>query len=182
IIQVVLIDYTIIILGGFKIKTTAGLNFVNVKKNSKEEDFKNYSFMVQDIAGILTSLYLEAVIVEIYKYSGTQKEKADIIKRICASFSDNGEKKFVICTKAYASTEEFPESKYYNPGNVQGEVCDGKKPVPFDEIIRRESCMLEDIGFAGFNFIVGYENSKAFVYVNDIGKLVLDYSLNYQDK
>lgn len=42
--------------------------------------------------------------------------------------------------------------------------------------------MLEDIGFDSFNFIVGYENSKAFVYVNDIGKLVLDYSLGYQDK
>ena len=50
---------------------------MNVKKNSKEEDFRNYSFMVQDIAGILTSLDLEAVIVEIYKYSGTQEEKAD---------------------------------------------------------------------------------------------------------
>lgn len=163
-------------------KTTVGLNFVNVKKNSKEEDFKNYSFMVQDVAGILTSLDLEAVIVEIYKYSGTQEEKADIIKRICASFPDNGEKKFVICTKAYASTEEFPESKYYDLGNVQGGVCDGKKPVPFGEVIRRESCMLENIGFAGFNCIVGYENSKAYIYANDKGKLVLDYSLNYQDK
>lgn len=163
-------------------KTTTGLNFVNVKKNSKEEDFKHHSFMVQDVAGILASLGLEAVIVEIYKYSGTQEEKADIIKRICASFLDNSEKKFVICTKAYASTEEFPESKYYDPGNVQGGVCDGKKPVPVNEVIYRESCMLEDIGFDSFNFIVGYENSKAFVYVNDIGKLVLDYSLNYQDK
>lgn len=93
---------------------------MNVKKNSKEEDFRNYSFMVQDIAGILASLDLEAVIVEIYSYSGTQEEKADIIKRICASFQDNGEKKFVICTRPYASTEEFSESEYYDPGNRQG--------------------------------------------------------------
>ena len=42
--------------------------------------------------------------------------------------------------------------------------------------------MLENIGFAGFNCIVGYENSKAYIYANDMGKLVLDYSLNYQDK
>lgn len=70
-------------------KTTAGLNFVNIKKNSKEEDFKDYSFMVQDIAGVLVGLDLVAVIVEIYRYTGTQEEKADIIKRICTSFSDN---------------------------------------------------------------------------------------------
>ncbi len=163
-------------------KTTAGLNFVNIRKNSKEEDFKDYSFMVQDIAGILAGLDLGAVIVEIYRYTGTQEEKADIIKRICTSFSDNGEKKFVICTRAYASTEEFPESKYYDPGNRQGGMCDGKKPVQFDEVIHGESCMLEDIGFASFNCTVGYENSEAFVYANELGKLVLDYSLNYHDK
>ncbi len=156
-------------------RTAVGLNFVNIKENSKEENFKNYSFMVQDIAGILASLDLEAVIVEIYSYSGTQEEKADIIKRICASFQD-------ICTRPYASTEEFPESEYYDPGNRQGGSRDGKKPVPSGEVIRRESCMLENIGFAGFNCIVGYENSKAYIYANDKGKLVLDYSLNYQDK
>ncbi|MCI9077603.1 MAG: hypothetical protein HFH68_01595 [Lachnospiraceae bacterium] len=161
--------------------TIASLNFVNVKKNSKEEDFKGYSFMVQDIAGILTGLALEAVIVEIYRYSGVQEEKTDIIKRICTAFPDNEEKKFVICIKAYANTEEFPESEYYDPGTVQGEVCDGRKPVPFDDVICRESAMLEDIGFAGFNHVVGYENSKAYIYANDMGKLVLDYSLNYQD-
>ena len=163
-------------------RTAVGLNFVNIKEISKEEDFKNYSFMVQDIAGILASLDLEAVIVEIYSYSGTQEEKADIIKRICTSFQDNGEKKFVICTRAYASTEEFPESEYYDPGNRQGGSYDGKKPLPFGAVILRESCMLEDIGFSGFNCIVGYENSKAYIYANDMGKLVLDYSLNYQDK
>lgn len=163
-------------------KTAAGLNFVNVWNGSKEEDFKHHSFMVQDVAGILASLGLEAVIVEIYKYSGSQEEKADVIKRLCTAFSDNGEKKFVICTRAYASIEEFPERGYYNPGNVQGRACDGKKPVPFDEVIRREACMLEDIGFTSFNSVVGYENSEAFVYVNDVGKLVLDYSLDYQDK
>lgn len=37
-------------------RTTASLSFVNVKKNSKEEDFEGYSFMVQDVAGTLTSI------------------------------------------------------------------------------------------------------------------------------
>ena len=161
-------------------KTTAGLNFVNVKKNPEENDFKGYSFMVQDIAGTLTGLGLEVVIVEICSYSGTTEEKTAIIKRLCKAFTDGGEKKFVICTRAYASMEEFPESEYYDPAEEQGEVCDGRKPVPFDEVIRRESCMLEDIGFVDFNCVTGYENSKAYIYANDTGKLVLDYSLNYK--
>lgn len=159
-------------------KTSASLNFVNVKKNSKEDDFKCYSFMVQDIAGALVRLGLEAVVVEIDRYSGTQEEKPDIIKRVCTAFPDEEEKKFVICTRACAGTEEFPGSGYYDPGEERSGMHDGRKPVPFSEIIRRESVMLEDIGFVDFNQVVSYENSKAYVYANDVGQLLLDYLLH----
>ena len=38
--------------------------------------------------------------------------------------------------------------------------------------------MLEDIGFVDFNQVTGYENSKAYVYANDVGQLLLDYLLH----
>lgn len=160
---------------------TAGLNFVTVKKNSKECNFNDCDFMVSDIANILLSLGLEATIVEIYEYFGTPEEKMEVLKTLCAAFPDNKEKKFVICTKACVSLKEFPKDKYYDPHELCSGIDEGKKPVPFDEVIARESRLLESAGFIDFNDVVGYECSKAYVYSNDLGKLLLDYSLNLKD-
>jgi hypothetical protein len=148
-----------------------------------EKHIKNWiepqhdSFIHTDTVGNLMLMEQPASIIEIYKYSGDQEAKKKEIEEIIAEYGNNED--VVIITTAYVSTEEFPETEYYDSRSFDKEYInqsklENKKPVPYDEIISRESKLLESIGFLDFNDYVGYENKKAYIYGNNLGKKILE--------
>lgn len=138
--------------------------------------------MIQDLFGILTMMEKEkTTVVLILNYNGTQEQKEESIKELVSMYEDKED--VVIITWAYVSTKEFPETEYYNDRSLRDleeSVVFGKKPVPFDEIIERESNLLESIGFIDFNEYVGYENSRAYLYGSALGKEVVEYAAKLQ--
>lgn len=164
--------------GDFIMKTTLCMNCINVTCDSKLDDFVDECFMVKDIAGIILEHGLEATIVNINFYCGEQKEKTEMLKKICSGMcSADNSRKIVICTSAFVSTVEFPSNKWYDPHVPQtNESTKGRKVIPFDYVLGRESAMLEEIGFVNINGFVGYKSRRAFLYSNDLGKEILSYS------
>lgn len=137
----------------------------------------NEMMMVQDLLGILEEMNRRDVtVVVIINYNGTQKEKEESIKYVTSLFENKDD--VVILTWAYVSTKEFPETNYYDAslGEIPEEEAAGKKPVPYDEFIERESKLLESIGFIDFNGFINYEFSKAYLYGNKLGKEILEYT------
>ncbi|RKI43139.1 hypothetical protein D7V86_01420 [bacterium D16-51] len=161
-------------------KTALCMNCMNVTHDSKPGDFANDCFMVRDIADILMELKIEATIVNIGFYCGEQEEKEAMLRKICSGMhSVNGGGEIVICTSAFVSTVEFPSDKWYDPNvPLSNGKTEGRKAIPFDDILDRESEMLEKIGFVSINDFVGYKTRKAFIYLNDIGKKVLTFSID----
>ena len=143
------------------------------------------TFIVQDVLGILSSIgKSDATFIHITSYLGTQEEKVDAIKEVLSAFGDN--ENVAIATCAYVSMTEFGTDKYYDQNSYNTEYIDrsikaGKKPIPFDEVIERESKLLESLNFYDINHFVEYENSKAYLYGNKLGKEILTYINEMED-
>lgn len=122
------------------------------------------SFMVKDIAGILEELNSDAKIVELdYEYNENLKKELDDY------FSCRKLNNTVFCIAAYLSKKEFSPEEYY-----LYEEEEGKKPLPADEILERDSKVLIESGFVNVNDFVRYEYKVAFIYPNLIGLQVIE--------
>lgn len=147
-----------------------------------EDDINNEMFMVRDLFGVLTAMgRTDATVIVILNYNGTQEEKAEALKDIISLFDSKDD--VVILTWAYVSTKEFTELEYYNQYNKNEDYIKeskeaNKKPIPYNEIIERESKLLESVGFIDFNFYVNYEFSNAYLYGNSLGKEVINTAKN----
>lgn len=136
-------------------------------------------FMVEDVLGALMRMErTDATVVFIQNYYGTQEEKQKYIKDLL-SLCENQEN-ILILSWAYVSTNEFKEDEYYDQHDfdedyIKESIEAGKKPIPFEDIIERESKMLESIGFVDINDFVGYEFSKAYVYGNSLGNNLVEF-------
>lgn len=144
---------------------------INVDKDTDTKKYRT-DFMVDDIISALQDMQEDATIIRIEHYEGTQKEKLAIIRNICDAY-DNLPGSFVICADAHVSAKEFPLEKYYDPEFYNPK--EGKKTLPFKEVIDRERKMLEEIGFESINAVVQYSSRDAMIYTNDIGKKLITY-------
>lgn len=144
------------------------------------------SMMLNDLMGILTQMpnKEDTVIVLIENYNGTQEEKEEALKEVLDWCKE--QENVVILTWAYVSTLEFPPNKFYDPHDykteVEAAIKAGRKPIPFDEVIKRESELLESVGFVDFNFFVNYEFSNAYLYPNKLGKEVIEKAKKLQEE
>ena len=153
---------------------------VKIYKDWNEETINKEMFMIQDILGVLMRMErTDTTLVFIQNYYGTQEEKQKALEEVLSIFKDKDN--IVILSWAYVSITEFPESEYYDPSfgeyseHVQKSIMEGKKPVPYDEIIERESKLLESVGFIDINDFVGYEHCKAYLYGNSLGNEVINF-------
>ena len=139
------------------------------KHDFKTEVAHGASFMIRDISSYLLLYNDTAKIVNIYKHVGPEREQVAKIREVLDKYKNNN---VVICTDAYISCEEFPVSEWCL------EVRDaepGKKLLPVKEVVKRESKILESLGFVDVNWYVGYEYKRAFIYPNEAGKKVIEY-------
>lgn len=152
---------------------------LKIYKGWDEESLKNESFMIQDVLGVLMRMERSnSTVVFIQNYYGTQEEKAEAIKDVLSLFENKDD--VVILTWAYVSTYEFNEEEYYDQYNFDREYLKesieaGKKEIPFDEVIERESKLLEELGFRDINDFIGYEFSKAYLYNNSLGEEMINF-------
>ena len=160
---------------------------LKIYKNWDENvtDIGRESFMVQDVLGLLMRMNRkDTTLVLIQNYYGTKEEKENAIKELLSLF--DGKEDVAILTWAYVSTDEFKEDEYYdtesyNKEYIKKSIEEGKKPIPWDEVIERESKLLESLGFYDINHFVQYEYSKAYLYGNKLGKEVINY-INEMEK
>lgn len=152
---------------------------VKIYNGMDEESIKDKPFMIQDVLGALMRMErTDVTLVYIQNYYGTQEEKAEFIKDLVSLFENK--ENVVILSWAYVSTDEFNEEEYYNQYDfdkdyIKESIEAGKKPIPFDEVIDRESKLLESVGFIDINNFVGYEYSKAYVYGNKLGNELANF-------
>lgn len=147
-----------------------------------EEITKIQGFMVGDTVGLLSNVNPDSIIVYIYNYTSnnpSQDEKKNMLQNVVSGYE--GAENYLILTSAYVSLDEFPEDKYYDP-YIKNENIEGKKEIPFDEVIERESKLLESIGFVDFNDYVSLEFSKAYVYNNKLAQDMFNYIKNVVQK
>lgn len=122
------------------------------------------SFMVCDILGILEELKPNTKIIELdYEYNENLKKEFDDY------LAEHKSEDTVFCTVAYVSIKEFPEEEYY----IRDEEA-GKKPLPYDKVLERDSKVLTECGFININDFIGYEYKVAFIYPNEIGNKVIE--------
>lgn len=121
-------------------------------------------FMIGDIAGILKELELDANIIKLdYDYNENLKKEFD------EYFAAHKLENTVFCVAAYVSKNEFSEEEYYLFKEEEG-----KKPLPVDEVLERDSKVLTECGFVSVNEFVKYEYSVAFIYPNLPGLKVIE--------
>ena len=99
---------------------------------------------------------------------GTQEIKLESLKKALYGIDKENT---VIISDAYVSTIEFPEEKYQTIDNI-----------PVDKILKRESELLETLGFININFYVQYEYKVAFIYGNELGKQIINYLKEISEK
>ena len=129
-----------------------------------KEEACNECFMAGDIAGILEELNSDAkIVVLFYNYNENLKKEFD------EYFADHKSENTVFCTVAYVSTDEFPLDEYH-----LGNMGDGDKLVPLDEILERDSKVLKECGFIDINNFVNYVSQIAFIYSNELGLQVVE--------
>lgn len=150
---------------------------LKIYKGWDDETIVHESFMIHDILGILSAMGRnDSTLIFIQNYYGTQEEKANSIKEVLSLF-DNKED-VAILSWAYVSTDEFPEDKYYDQNNIcqkMDGIRHNKKPIPFDEVIERESKLLEGLDFININKFIGYEYSEAYLYNNSLGREINNF-------
>ena len=163
----------------------AVIEIIKVKKALERIESENLrhldSFLVDDTILLLSEINKDSTIVYIQNYYGSQEEKKELIEEIVSLF--NNKEDYLILSWAYVSLDEFPEDKYYDPYlNISEEEKQGKQPIPFDEVLIRESKMLESVGFIDFNDYYGLEFSKGYIYNNKLGNEVINYHKNLSNK
>lgn len=127
-------------------------------------------YMIEKIYNFLIDVGLKnTMIVEINGYE-TENKKEEISNTIdLFENSDN----IILCTKAYVSKYEFQGDKYYNP-NLHEPVA-GRKPIPFEEVLARESKMLKELGFIDISKWIGErKRTISFMYPNNLGEIIID--------
>ena len=128
-------------------------------------------FLCQDIMGFLMSLGKSARLINILNHEGTHEEVTELIKDAIEKYDDGNT---VIFTTAYLSTIEFPREEYYlDMPSLANEKKKGKKPIPMEEVLDRESKFISSLGFVDVNFYTNYEYKIAFIYNNAIGNEIL---------
>lgn len=143
-------------------------------RNKKDlEDISNYhNFMVNDIAGAMELMNIfDKEIIFISTYGVTQEEKDEIISDILKKFNSD---KYIICTASYISTVEFPPSEYYLKEEVEPDK-ENKKLIPVDDILKRDTELLEKHGFININGYTRYEYKEALIYGNKTGNKIAEY-------
>lgn len=143
--------------------------------HDKYKCFISPSFLVDDISiicNVIGEEFNNINIINITGYRGIQEEKEKYIKDFVDLFKNTDN---VICTESYVSMEEFPPDKYYLPELTNPkEINSDMEVLPVEEIIGRESKMLESLGFVSINNFTKYEYKEAFIYPNKFGKAVID--------
>ncbi len=123
--------------------------------------------MVSDITNTKRDITEKGIRVVYVFGKGNTEEKSEAIKNICDHYKDDN---YIICTAAYVDKDEFPEDMYYDPYTEP--PVKGKEPVPYKEVLERESKMLEGLGFVNINNFVQYETKVAYIYPNALGKKI----------
>jgi hypothetical protein len=132
---------------------------------------KQEAFIVSDIISLAQNIEEVKEIKFVNGYYMAQEDKASFIHDYAASQDDNA----IIAITAHLSTLEFPREEYYDPDNARDIESKGnRKPLPWDSILERESCMLADAGFININHYVDYEYKIAFIYNNAAGRKVAE--------
>ncbi|MCI9077690.1 MAG: hypothetical protein HFH68_02035 [Lachnospiraceae bacterium] len=150
------------------------IGYTNIGEDTILEELKD-DFTIYYIVEALINLNKTAIVVKINECFGTVKEKRAMIRNLCKSYQNVSEN-YIICTEAYVSTEEFSTDKYYDPYSCHGQILPAdKKPVPYTEVLGRERKMLTGLGFTSINTVVGYQFKDAMVYLNGMGKMLVNY-------
>lgn len=150
----------------FKIDTILPESLENVSK---------YSFMIQDCYGI--DIGEKYTIVELVKHPTSFdfnfQEFFDMyIKGIIPMMEKVSEYPIVFLTRAYVSTDRFPEDLFYIDDK---DASKKKMKLPIDDILKKEHKAFEKLGFVSINDFVQYENSEAFIHPNRIGLKLKDH-------
>lgn len=117
--------------------------------------------------GFLMYLDKSCRLVNIVNHKGTHEEVEELIKEVIEKYDDENT---IIFTTAYISNIEFPEEKYYI--NIPGFPEDkkkGKKCIPINEVLDRESKFISSLGFIDINFYTNYKYKVVFIYGNILG-------------
>lgn len=151
-------------------------SFEQLIKANSQLSLCNLPFVLKDVTGAMKDLEMtDLITVNITHHDGVNDPDWNI-KNFISDFLQRNKKsdidKYVIITSAYISTTEFPESEYYLEDN-EAEI--GKKQIPFDDVLDRDSNYLESIGFLNINDFVRYKYSRAFIFGNAPGKKIKKY-------
>ena len=148
-----------------------------IKTSITKEKIRAYSFMEQDLISILVSLSPDTDLINICEhYDKSVENRITNFEEVIGKNND-----CLISTTACISTIEFPESEYYCEEIDLLDEADkeAKKPIPFDETLKRECELLESLGFRSINEWEAYEFQVAYIYTgNNIGQKVYDYIMN----
>ena len=154
-------------------------DFVNAREVIAKTN-NRVDFLHQDIIGFLMHLGKSARLVNIINHEGTHEEVEELIKDVIEKYDDGNT---VIFTTAYISTVEFPEEKYYidMPGIIQ-DMKKGKKRVPMNTVLDRESKFISSLGFIDVNFYTNYEYKIAYIYDNILGNEIFRAMDNFSSE
>lgn len=160
----------------------ANLSIYKIKSKEDIEKLQfDGNFMISDICGAIyyeiIPIISEVTLVCINGYDGlnhnplNQDEKKKIIEYCLDLFKDNNN--CIICTTAYVSTSEFPETEW----EIDPEKAEkyGKKLIDVESVVERDGKVLQELGFININFYVDYTTKEAYVYGNDLGQIVYNY-------
>ena len=140
-------------------------------------------FLVADIIGTLKHLNCAegVTIMRIISYEGSMEEKEKGIKDIVemASLMDTWQTPYIVCTDAYISKDEYPESKYvlkskYGLGQHTVDA-EGREPINVKKALYPYTLMLDGLGFVNTNFYTQYEFKESFIYPATVGKLIINH-------
>ena len=94
----------------------------------------------------------------------------------CSKFNQTGiyfDRNSLIVTSNFITANEYPEEKYYLDPKDEVNI-DGKKQIPFKEVINRNNKALEANGlFVSINYYCKMKWGDPHVYNNDIGKQLI---------
>lgn len=138
-------------------------------------DVRKHSFMIQDCYGI--DIGEKYTIVDLVNHPTSfdfnfQEFFDMFIKEMIPTMVSVSEYPIVFITRAYVSTDRFPEDLFY----IDDKDASKKKiKLPIDDILKKEHKAFEKLGFVSINDYVQYENSEAFIYPNRVGLKLKDH-------